>query len=91
MPAPRTGHYRQIGRGTLMASAMEFGFGWTGTLGMAASAFVLMLASAVFQARRGIGRLSFVPWDYAMILGAILLLVALLRAAVLWRDGWPFP
>jgi hypothetical protein len=51
----------------------------------------LLLVSGYMQARRGIGRLSLVPWDYMMILSAILLLAALVHMAILWRDGWPLP
>lgn len=65
--------------------------GWTMTLAGAGSALFILLLSGFLQARRGIGRLSLVPWDYLMILSAILLLAALVRIAVLWRDGWPFP
>lgn len=55
----------------------------------AGAALALLLVSGFLQARRGIGRLSLVPWDYLMILSAILLLAAIVRIAVLWRDGWP--
>lgn len=65
--------------------------GWTIALAGAAAALLLLLLSGLMQARRGIGRLSLVPWDYLMILSAILLLAALVRIAVLWRDGWPLP
>lgn len=65
--------------------------GWNLTLWGAGTALCLLLLSGVMQARRGIGRLSFVPWDYLMILSALVLLAALLRMAILWRDGWPFP
>lgn len=63
--------------------------GWSTTLVGAGAALVLLLVSGVLQARRGIGRLSLVPWDYVMILSAILLIAALARMAILWRDGWP--
>lgn len=69
--------------------------GWSFTLWGAGTALGLLVLSLVLsgflQARRGIGRLSFVPWDYVMILSALLLLAALVRMAILWRDGWPFP
>ncbi len=63
--------------------------GWSTTLAGAGSALALLLLAGFLQARRGIGRLSLVPWDYLMILAAILLIMALVRMAVLWRDGWP--
>ena len=63
--------------------------GWTATLTGAGAALALLLVSGVLNARRGIGRLSLVPWDYLMILSAILLIAALVRMAILWRDGWP--
>ncbi len=63
--------------------------GWSVTLAGAGAALALLLVSGFLNARRGIGRLSFVPWDYVMILSAIFLLAALVRMAVLWRDGWP--
>jgi hypothetical protein len=63
--------------------------GWNVTLAGAGLALALLLLAARMQARRGIGRWSHVPWDYAMILAALLLLGALGHAAVLWRDGWP--
>jgi hypothetical protein len=65
--------------------------GWTLTLLGGGAALGLLLLSGFLQARRGIGRLSFVPWDYLMILSALLLLAAMVRIAILWRDGWPFP
>jgi len=65
--------------------------GWTATLAGAGVALVMLLLSGFLQARRGIGRLSLVPWDYLMILSAILLLAGLGRMAILWRDGWPLP
>jgi hypothetical protein len=63
--------------------------GWLPTIAAGTAALLLLLAAAFLNARRGIGPASLVPWDYAMILAAILLLAALVRAAVLWRDGWP--
>ncbi|MFN7398388.1 MAG: hypothetical protein ACK5SX_04815 [Sandaracinobacter sp.] len=65
--------------------------GWTATLAGAGAALAMLLLSGFLQARRGIGRLSLVPWDYLMILSAILLLAGLVRMAILWRDGWPLP
>lgn len=59
------------------------------TLASGGFALGLLLLSGFLQARRGIGRLSLVPWDYLMILAAILLLATLVRMAILWRDGWP--
>ena len=63
--------------------------GWVGTLSGAAAALAVLLLSGFLHARRGIGRLSLIPWDYLMILAAILLIAAVVRMAVLWRDGWP--
>lgn len=63
--------------------------GWTATLSGAGAALALLVLSGFLQARRGIGRLSLIPWDYLMILSAILLIAAVVRMAVLWRDGWP--
>jgi hypothetical protein len=63
--------------------------GWTATLAGGGFALGVLLVSGWMQARRGIGRLSLVPWDYLMILSAILLVAALARIAILWRDGWP--
>lgn len=59
--------------------------GWTATW-MAAGAAALLLIAARMNARRGLGRWSLLPWDYAMILAAVLLLAALAHAALLWRD-----
>jgi hypothetical protein len=59
------------------------------TLAGAGAALTLLLVSGFLQARRGIGRLSLVPWDYLMILSAILLIACLARMGILWRDGWP--
>ncbi|MGQ5702406.1 hypothetical protein ACUJ46_10190 [Sandaracinobacteroides sp. A072] len=53
-----------------------------------AMALVLIL-SAFMNARRGIGRWSLVPWDYAMLLSALLLIVSLAHLAGLWRQGLP--
>jgi hypothetical protein len=63
--------------------------GWSTTLAGAGAALMLLLVSGFLQARRGIGRLSLVPWDYLMILSAILLIACLGRIVILWRDGWP--
>jgi hypothetical protein len=63
--------------------------GWTATLAGAGAAVALLLISGFLNARRGISRLSFVPWDYLMILSVLLLILALVRMAILWRDGWP--
>jgi hypothetical protein len=63
--------------------------GWTATVWTAGSALGLLLIAGFLQARRGIGRLSFVPWDYLMILSAVILLATLVHMAILWRDGWP--
>lgn len=49
-------------------------------------ALFMLIASAIAQARRGIGRWSLVPWDYAMILSAIILLATAAHLALLWRD-----
>lgn len=61
---------------------------WTLTWLVAAVALALLLLAARMQARRGIDRLSLLPWDYAMIFAAILLMVTLAKGAILWRDGW---
>ncbi len=61
-----------------------WGTGWT----VAVAALAVLLLSARMQARRGIGRWSLVPWDYAMILAAVVLLASLAHCALLWRDGW---
>ncbi len=63
--------------------------GLAATLWGATAALALAIFAGWMNARRGIGRLSHVPWDYLMMLGAILLVVALAHAAILWRDGWP--
>jgi hypothetical protein len=66
--------------------------GWTFTLSAGAGLLALLLLSARLQARRGIDRIhSLVPWDYVMILSAILLILLLAHGAILWRDGWPLP
>ncbi len=62
--------------------------GFQATVVSAGIALFLLLLAGRQQARRGIGRLSLVPWDYAMILAAIGLVVALAHLAVLWRDGY---
>ncbi len=63
--------------------------GWTATLAGGGAALLVLVLAGLMNARRGIGRLSLVPWDYLMILSAILLLAALVHMGVLWRDGWP--
>lgn len=50
-------------------------------------ALAVLAGAGWLNARRGIGRWSLVPWDYAMILSAMLLGVALYHLAILWRDG----
>lgn len=47
----------------------------------------MLLLAARMQARRGITRASLIPWDYIMILAAILLIVSAVHLAELWRDG----
>lgn len=64
--------------------------GWTATIIGGSLALAVLLLSARMNARRGIGRWSHVPWDYLMLLAAILLVITLAHAAILWRDGWPF-
>ena len=63
--------------------------GWTLSLLLAGLALGILLLSGRMHARRGIGRLSFLPWDYVMIAAAIALIGLLGRMAILWRDGWP--
>jgi hypothetical protein len=60
--------------------------GWNGTFVSAGVALAVLLLAGWMNARRGIGRLSLVPWDYAMILSAIGLVLALVHLAGLWRD-----
>lgn len=62
---------------------------WTVSLAAAAVAFMALLGAGYMQARRGIGRLSILPWDYLMILAALALLGLLAHLAILWRDDWP--
>ncbi len=78
-----------FGSSNRASAAIGKRMGWTATLAGAGAALALLLLSGFAQARRGIGRLSLVPWDYLMILAAILLLAALVHMAILWRDGWP--
>lgn len=47
----------------------------------------LLIVSAVMHKRRGLGRMSWLPWDYLMILWAIMLVGALAQWASHWRDG----
>uniref|UniRef100_A0A7C4PEG6 Uncharacterized protein n=1 Tax=Anaerolinea thermolimosa TaxID=229919 RepID=A0A7C4PEG6_9CHLR len=63
--------------------------GWQLTAAAGVAALALLILSGAMQARRGIGRLSLLPWDYLMIAAAVMLLAVLAHAAVLWRDGWP--
>lgn len=65
--------------------------GWTVTFMAAAAALLLLLVAGRMHARRGLGRLSLLPWDYLMILSAVLLLMAVLHGVKLWREGWPLP
>lgn len=65
--------------------------GWTFTLVAGGLMLALLILAGRLHARRGIGRLSFLPWDYVMILSAILLVVIAAHGAILWRDGWPLP
>ena len=65
--------------------------GWTFTLVAGASLLLLLIVAGRMHAQRGIGRLSFVPWDYVMILVAIFLIMLAAHGAILWRDGWPLP
>lgn len=64
---------------------------WTFTLGAGAGLLLLLILAGRMHAQRGIGRLSFVPWDYVMILAAIFLIMLAAHGAILWRDGWPLP
>ena len=61
--------------------------GFQPTLIAAAICAMLLLLAGIFNARRGLSGLSLVPWDYVMILAAILLIVCLGHLAMLWRDG----
>ena len=61
--------------------------GWNATLMSAGIALLMLVGAGWMNARRGIDRWSLVPWDYAMILSAILLGVALYHLADLWRNG----
>lgn len=63
--------------------------GWQLTIAAGSAALVTLLLAGYLNARRGIGRASLVPWDYVMILAAVLLLATIVHAAILWRDGWP--
>ena len=63
--------------------------GWKLSLLLAGLASGTLLLAGVLQARRSIGRLSFLPWDYVMITAAIALIGLLGHMAILWRDGWP--
>ena len=65
--------------------------GWTFTLAAGLGLIALLLVAGRLHAQRGIGRLSFVPWDYVMILVAVLLIALFAHGAILWRDGWPMP
>lgn len=56
------------------------------TLAAIAVLALLLVASAILQSRRGLGGWSLLPWDYVMILSAILLLISLAHGATLWRD-----
>lgn len=59
----------------------------TATLMLAGLAALLLVGSGFANARRGIGRWSLIPWDYAMILAAIILIALAAHLAILWRDG----
>lgn len=63
--------------------------GWTLSLVAAAAALLVLVGAGFLQARRGIGRLSILPWDYVMISAALVLIGLLAHLAILWRDGWP--
>lgn len=65
--------------------------GWIITLAAGAIALLLLLLSGFLHARRGIGRLSLLPWDYVMILSAIVLIASVAHAVTLWKNGWPLP
>ena len=58
----------------------------TATLLLAGLAAVILVGSGFANARRGIGRWSLIPWDYAMILSAIILIALAAHLAILWRD-----
>lgn len=60
------------------------------TLVAAAICAAILLVAGWFNARRGLSGLSLVPWDYVMIVAAILLVVCLAHIAMLWRDGQAF-
>jgi hypothetical protein len=63
--------------------------GWILSLLLAGLMLGILLLSGWMHARRGIGRLSFLPWDYIMNDTAIAFIGLLGRMAILWRDGWP--
>ncbi|WP_199554786.1 hypothetical protein [Sandaracinobacteroides hominis] len=64
--------------------------GWNATIFGGGIALALLILSARMNARRGIGRWSHIPWDYLLLLSAILLLAAVAHGAILWRDGMIF-
>ena len=65
--------------------------GWNATFAAGAVALLLLGLSALLHAKRGIGRLSLLPWDYLLILSAILLLAVATHGVSLWKQGWPWP
>lgn len=60
------------------------------TLAAAGACTALLLLAGFLNARRGLTGLSLVPWDYVMIVAAILLIACLGHLAMLWRDGQTF-
>ena len=50
---------------------------------------VVLLLAGFMNSRRGISRVSLIPWDYVMIIAAIVLVVLLAQLATIWRDSQP--
>jgi len=65
--------------------------GWIATILIAAVALAILLLAALMHARRGIGGAGLLPWDYLMILCAIVLIAAVTHGVHLWQEGWPLP
>jgi hypothetical protein len=51
------------------------------------AAAVMAILSAVMDRRRGITRLSYLPWDYLFVGSALLTLLMGVRVLALWLRG----
>lgn len=65
--------------------------GWIATITIGLGALLFLLLAAILHARRSISGIGLLPWDYTMIICAIILIAAFTNGVNLWQQGWPLP